>query len=84
MQEGSNLTLEKPLTFSAAMKMSWFVLSAALKIAGAFVVGSLLGGVTASSTAIARKNASGAIASVERLQITYSNVTMTWEKRHQP
>lgn len=84
MQDDTNLMLARPLTFFAAMRMSWFVLSAALKIAGAFLVGSLFGGVTASSTATARKNGSGAIVSVERLQITYSNVTMTWEKRHKP
>lgn len=81
MAVDTNLTLGKSLTFSGAMRLNWFVLSSAFKIAGAFTTGWLLGGVTVSSTATLRKIDSDDIGSVEKLEITYKNVTVTWVKR---
>lgn len=83
MQVDLNLTPGKPLTFSGAATMSWFVLSSALKISAGFLAGWLFGGATVSSTATAQKNASGGIGSVSKLEITFKNCTMTWVKRHQ-
>jgi uncharacterized membrane protein SpoIIM required for sporulation len=83
MQVDMNLTPEKRLTFSAAMSMSWFVLSSALTISAGFLGGWLSGGTIVSSTATVQKSDSGDIESVERLEVTFKNATMTWVKRHQ-
>jgi hypothetical protein len=82
MVDDTNLTLGKRLTFSAAMSLSWLALSASLKVALAFLAGWLTGGAIVSSIATVQKNGSGDIASVKRLEMTFSNVTITWEKRH--
>lgn len=83
MQDDTNLMLGERLTFFGAMRMNWFVLSAAWRIVVAFTAHWLFGGQIVSSTATARRNASGDIESVERLEVTYSNVTLTWEKRRE-
>lgn len=78
----TNLILRKRLTFSAAMSMIWFLLSTALYLSVGLLKGWFHGGQIVSSTATVRKNASDDIVSVSRLELTYSNATVTWEKRH--
>jgi hypothetical protein len=80
MVEDTNLILEKPLTFSDARRMSWLALSASLRVVVAFWAGWLTGGLIVSSTATVRGNVKDDTASVSKLVMTYSNVTITWEK----
>lgn len=72
---------ERPLTFFDVTKLTFTLFSLAWRISAGSAMGWWRNGGTVSTTAMGQKTGNGAIVNVSKLNLTFSNATVTIEIR---